>query len=437
MKKRVFHVLLAILLCIATAIPVSASLGDTTFVIDEPGNITEETLVQINEYAKSISEPFGIDILYVYTNAESITEYVENADLSNSPNYILMIENDDAWKVSLGGTALDYIKTEEDIQKLRDAYNAEDYYHTGVIAYISTAVSMIDPSLGIIPEDGTLEDAMTDDQGTVEEVTEEVTTEEVVTVVDLETQTDGAVTAANEERLVDMADILSDEEEANVLSKLDAVSESQNMDVVVVTVDSLDGQSPMDYADHFYESNQYGYGDDKDGILLLVAMNESKWWMTTSGFGITAITDAGIEYISERFLSDLSAGEYENAFVTFADSCDEFITQARTGEPYDTDNLPKASFNFVLYAVISIAIGFIIAFIITSSMKSKLKTVRRQSAASEYVDKNSMNIVYANEFFLNRNVVETRKPDNDRSGGGSSTHTTDSGSTFGGGGGSF
>lgn len=434
MKKRVFHVLLAILLCIATAIPVSASLGDTTFVIDEPGNISEETLVQINDYAKKISEPFGIDIMYIYTNAENITEYVENADLSNSPNYILMIENDNAWKISLGGTGADYVKTEEDVQKLRSAYDAEEYYHTGVIAYISTAVSMIEPSMGIIPEDGTLEDAFTEDEAVTEETTE---TEDVQLVMDLDASTEETAVARSGERLVDMADILSDEEEANVAAKLDAISENQKMDVAVVTVDSLNGQSAMDYADHYYEANQLGYGENKDGVLLLVAMDESKWWMTTSGFGITAITDAGIEYISERFLSNLSSGEYEEAFVAFADTCDEFITQAKTGEPFDLNHMPKEPFNVGFSAVISIVIGFVIAFIITSVMKSKLKTVRRQSAASEYVDKNSLNIVYANEFFLHRDVSETRKEDNDRSGGGSSTHTSDSGSTFGGGGGSF
>lgn len=239
------------------------------------------------------------------------------------------------------------------------------------------------------------------------------------------------------ERLADEADILSEREEKHVLDKLDEISEKQNIDVAVVTVDSLEGQSPMNYADHYYEVHQYGYGENKDGVLLLIAMDESKWWMTTSGFGITAITDDGISYISDKFLSYLSEGEYEDAFLIFAETCDQFFTQAKTGEPYDAGNLPKEPFNIGFSALISLVIGFVTAFLITSVMKSKLKTVRRQGAASEYMNKNSLNVVYANDFFLHRDVRRTRKADNDRKGGGSSTHTSNSGSTFGGSGGSF
>lgn len=45
-------------------------------------------------------------------------------------------------------------------------------------------------------------------------------------------------------RLTDAADLLTDSEETDLLNLLDEISERQQADIVVVTVDSLEGESP-------------------------------------------------------------------------------------------------------------------------------------------------------------------------------------------------
>ena len=238
-------------------------------------------------------------------------------------------------------------------------------------------------------------------------------------------------------RLVDNADLLTDSEESTLLSKLNEISERQQTDVVVVTADTLDGKTPMDYADDFYDYNGYGFGADKDGVLLLVSLEDRDWWMSTTGYGITAITDAGIEYISEKFLSDLSDGDYADAFTTYAELCDDFFTQARSGQPYDTGHMPKQPFNIARNLLIALIVGFVIALIATGVMKGKLKTVRFQSAASNYVKANSMNVTESRDMFLYTHVDRRAKPKDTDSSSGSGTHTSSSGSTHGGGGGKF
>ena len=238
-------------------------------------------------------------------------------------------------------------------------------------------------------------------------------------------------------RLVDNADLLTDSEESTLLSKLNEISERQQADVVVVTADTLDGKTPMDYADDFYDYNGYSFGADKDGVLLLVSLEDRDWWMSTTGYGITAITDAGIEYISEKFLSDLSDGDYADAFTTYAELCDDFFTQARSGQPYDTGHMPKQPFNIARNLLIALIVGFVIALIATGVMKGKLKTVRFQSAASNYVKANSMNVTESRDMFLYTHVDRRAKPKDTDSSSGSGTHTSSSGSTHGGGGGKF
>ena len=238
-------------------------------------------------------------------------------------------------------------------------------------------------------------------------------------------------------RLVDNADLLSDGEESALLAKLNEISERQQADFVVVTVDTLDGKTPMEYADDFYDYNGYGYGADKDGVLLLVSMEDRDWWISTTGYGITAITDAGIEYISDKFLSDLSDGDYAEAFTTYAELCDNFFTQAKTGEPYDVSNMPKEPFNFMINLLIAVVVGFVIALVVTGVMKGKLKTVRFQPAAGSYVKASSMNVTESRDMFLYTHVDRRAKPKDTDSSSGSSTHTSSSGMTHGGGGGKF
>ena len=86
--------------------------------------------------------------------------------------------------------------------------------------------------------------------------------------------------------------------------------------------------------------------------------------------------------------------------------------------------------------VIAFVIAFVIALIRNGILKSKLKSVRRQTEASVYVRAGSMNVTEARDFFLYRTVSKTAK-ESSKSSGGSSTHRSSSGASHGGRGGKF
>ena len=240
-----------------------------------------------------------------------------------------------------------------------------------------------------------------------------------------------AVTPAfgSSSRVVDQANLLTDWQEESLADKLDDLSAKHGLDVVVVTADTLNGQSPRDYADDFFDYNGYS----EDGVLLLVSMEDRDWWISTTGYGITAFTDAGIEYLGEQFVPTLSDGNYAEAFDIYADACDAFLTQAKSGDPYDTHNLPREPFAFITNLAICLVIGFVLALIVTAVMKGQLKTVRSQCGAADYVKSGSLNVTHRQDLFLYRNVRRTPKPKD----GGSGTHRSSSGRSHGGGGGKF
>lgn len=230
-------------------------------------------------------------------------------------------------------------------------------------------------------------------------------------------------------RLDDEAALLFGSEEKEIGQLLDEISARQGVDIVIVTADTLEGKSPMEYADDYYDYGGYA----PDGVLLLVSMEDRDWYVSTTGYGITAVTDAGLEYISDRFVPYLSDEEYAEAFRTFAQLCDAFITQAKTGDPYDSHNLPKEPFSVVVNLLIALAIGLVVTFIVTGKMKGELKSVRQQARADDYIAPGSLALRYSRDVFLYSQLTRTEKP---RSGG-SSTHVSSSGTTHGGGGGKF
>lgn len=244
--------------------------------------------------------------------------------------------------------------------------------------------------------------------------------------------------------VIDHAGLLSDVEKGMLSEKLKEISTRQSFDIVIVAVpeEELGGKYIRDYADDLFDYNGYGAGNDASGILLLLSMEEDghgDYWISTAGYGITAFTDAGIDYIGEAIVPHLKKKNYARAFEVFAEQCDEFLKQAETGKPYDVDHMPKEPFEWAKSLLISVAAGVIIAFIVVGSMKAKLKTVQPAKSAVNYVREGSMNVRERSDIFLYRNITRHARPKENSSsrGGGSSVHTSSSGRSHGGGGGRF
>ena len=194
-------------------------------------------------------------------------------------------------------------------------------------------------------------------------------------------------------RLIDYAELLDDTEYTELESKLDRISEEYDCDVAVITEDSIDGEDEVAYADDFFDYNDYGMGEDKSGVLFLITMSERKWCISTHGdchryFYRCVVRNTYPESIKPS----LSAGDYYEAFDTFADLCEQFIIQAESGEPYDVDNMPEESMSSAVWIPVSLGIGLVISLIITGVMRGQMKSVRRKPDAADYMQKDSLHI---------------------------------------------
>lgn len=125
--------------------------------------------------------------------------------------------------------------------------------------------------------------------------------------------------------LVDEGDLLTDAEEAELLSLLERVSTEQKCDVAVVIPRSLGSKSATDYADDYYDFGGYGQGDTKDGILFMVCLEERDWATSTAGAAQDWFDDSELYRIEDEVIPYLSSGDYFDAFRLFAERCEQVL----------------------------------------------------------------------------------------------------------------
>lgn len=248
------------------------------------------------------------------------------------------------------------------------------------------------------------------------------------------------------EYAVDSAEVLTTDELETLKSKLAQISDENNIDVGVVTVDYLDGKTAQEFANDLFEQNKFGKGENRDGILLLVATEDREWAMSTHGSAKEAFNQDGLDYLSGEFLPYLAEDDYYSAFENFADNAQELCAMYVDGNPYrieydEEGNLPvegepikEKGINNSVWIPLSIVIGCAISLVIMMMYKSQLKSVKSESRADDYLM--DMKLVKSQDIFLYRTVTRTMRPKNEdhgnnfNSGGGG-------GSSYGGSSGSF
>ena len=229
-----------------------------------------------------------------------------------------------------------------------------------------------------------------------------------------------SVSAATDQFVYDEAGLLTAQEAADLSGRLSGLSSTYNAQIVVVTIPSAEGNDPDAIVEYFYDNMGFGYGENFDGVLLLICMDPREYRILSNGYCGTAIDPADINAIGSVIVDDLSEGNYADAFDTFAEKCEYYLDGHLNGFP----------FNFGMNLMIALMVGLIAGLITAKSLKGQLKTVRQKNEAKNYIKSGSLNLHTQNDVFLYRDIRRTAKPRE-------STTRSSSGSSRSTGGGSF
>ncbi len=268
----------------------------------------------------------------------------------------------------------------------------------------------------------------------------------------------GSVIEFNKENyVVDKADIFTDEEEAQLFTAITEIRDTYSFDLVYLTVSdmgSYGSDGAQAYAEDFYDFGGYGYGTNRDGLIMFLYISgvegSNKVWISGRGLGETVfnsdyVLDFDYGPVFEEVTPILKEGNYGEAAITVSGFVSQYLSDYTNdgyihGTLFDDDEyIPGAShYSWTYYARkegIALVFAVIVAFIIVTIGKRKMKTNRIKKEAANYEKPGSMNVTYAAEYFTHSTVSKTARPksNNSSSGGGGGS----SGASHSGGGGSF
>lgn len=250
------------------------------------------------------------------------------------------------------------------------------------------------------------------------------------------------ITVSAEKSLVfDDAILFTAEEITKLETEANSLSNTYHMDIVIVTTKDTDGKTSREYADDFFDYESFGVGDNHDGILFLIDMDNREVYISTSGIGIKYLTDERIEGILDKVFDNVVSGDYYEVANGFLKGTNDYLESGIPSSQYNKSEYikPKNKLTFT-DIIISLVGGILTSSIFYFTIKSVYKTPRNGNSFA-YKENSFVNLT-SNEdklidTFVTHRIIPKPTDNSNSSSGRSTTHTSSSGNTHGGGGRKF
>lgn len=214
----------------------------------------------------------------------------------------------------------------------------------------------------------------------------------------------------------DEAGILSYEEREALDDIARQISQAQECAVYFVTVPdyrAYGSGSVYEVAKRIYLGNDFGWGQEKSGVMLLLSMEDRDYSLIAYGYGNTAFTDYGKDSLSEEFLDDFRDDDWAAGCRDYLTGCEKLLSMARAGTPLDVGvKIPKEPMTFGDWVILwlkCLAGSFLVSLLICGIwlLVAKQK-VREQSRAAGYLEQGSLNITRRVDRYTHTTVVRTK-----------------------------
>lgn len=138
----------------------------------------------------------------------------------------------------------------------------------------------------------------------------------------------------------DFAGVLSAGQKAELTQKVEAIQSAYGIQIALVTVKSLQGDSAFDLAYHFAHTWGVGHKGKDNGLLILLAIQDHKY-STQVGYGLEPyITDADAGRWARALIPQLRQGQYGAFFAGMLQSASQTLA-ARMGRAAPTASSPQ------------------------------------------------------------------------------------------------
>lgn len=234
------------------------------------------------------------------------------------------------------------------------------------------------------------------------------------------------------EKIYDFAELLTEEEEKQLYDKVKEFIANTNLDLAIVTINTNVKDSTQDYADDFYDYNDFSI----DGLAFVIDMQNRIFYISTAGKAMLYYDDYRIEYILSALDQEMYNHEYFNACNTLISQLTEYYNHGFSDNADKYVVIGTQIYRKTPYLLLSI-IAVVSAIIGTLILALRNKKIKLATNSNDYFDNKSFEITKDTKEFISSNTSRVYIPPADSGGGGSSGggfHSGSSGASHGGGG---
>lgn len=234
------------------------------------------------------------------------------------------------------------------------------------------------------------------------------------------------------EKIYDFAELLTEEEEKQLYDKVKEFIANTNLDFAIVTINTNVKDSTQEYADDFYDYNDFSI----DGLAFVIDMQNRIFYISTAGKAMLYYDDYRIEYILSALDQEMYNHEYFNACNTLISQLTEYYNHGFSDNADKYVVIGTQIYRKTPYLLLSI-IAVVSAIIGTLILALRNKKIKLATNSNDYFDNKSFEITKDTKEFISSNTSRVYIPPADSGGGGSSGggfHSGSSGASHGGGG---
>ncbi|MBX3598742.1 MAG: YgcG family protein [Rhizobiaceae bacterium] len=126
-------------------------------------------------------------------------------------------------------------------------------------------------------------------------------------------------------RVVDNANLLDASAEQALSSELESFEKKSSDQIVVATIESLDGESIESFSNRLFRAWQLGQAGENNGVLLLVARDDRKMRIEV-GYGLEgALTDLHSSLIIQDMVPYFRNGDYAGGIAQAVDGIEKVL----------------------------------------------------------------------------------------------------------------
>ncbi|MHA6251494.1 TPM domain-containing protein [Oceanobacillus sp. CAU 1775] len=213
---------------------------------------------------------------------------------------------------------------------------------------------------------------------------------------------------ADVQRIYDEANLLTDAEVQELEAQASAYFDEWQTDFIIITTNDTEGRMVTTYMQDFTDELAKEFNRSEDNMAVLTMdMQNREVYLAGFGIGKEYLDDARLDQIRNQITSDLSNGNYYDAFEHFFAKSDEYLN-IRPGV-----NPESLFFNTFVQLGAALVLAFIVVFIMAFNSGGRV-TVN----ARTYLDQQNTRIVSQHDRYLRKTVTRKKKPSNNSSGGG-------------------